>query len=502
MNLNLGTLGPKFVTLRPQQEDVLHRLLKSPHRIDVAALPTGTGKSLLGMAYAHLLEVPTVILTCTKGLQDQYQRDFTIHQDVRGMASYPCRIYDGRVMCDAGPCLDDEPCIWKQAGCAYYDRVKRAGMAPIVVTNYAFWFTHRFDHALGYRELVILDEAHELDSELAKAAGAEFSEREVGFEDGMGEWSFEDWREWAGEKLALTEAVLDRPSTTPFEKRKLRRLKGRLERLVATQAEWVWDYIGDREVRKVRFEPLDLSPYVESHLFRGASKGVLMSATVRPDQVSDLGITDFGFMESDSPFPVERRPIYWVQTGVRLRWDTSERNLRFWADKLDQVIDSRLGYKGIIHTVSYQRARFLEQHSRHSQHFILHDPRTAQATVQRFKEMKAPAILVSPVVHTGYDFPYDAARWQIIGKVPYPDTRSGIAGARQEIDDRWNKKFAARTLVQMAGRVVRSEDDMGETIILDDNVAHVVHRYKLLFPRWWREAFRPTKVVPKMGEGA
>ena len=143
-----------FRKLRPQQEEVLERLMASTHRVDVAALPTGTGKSLLAIAYARMTGLPAVVLTSTRALQDQYALDFPapLTYDVRGMGNYPCRALDTG-SCDVGPCLDGEACVWREAGCAYYDRIRRAAAHPIVVTNYAFWFKHRGEETLGKREL-------------------------------------------------------------------------------------------------------------------------------------------------------------------------------------------------------------------------------------------------------------------------------------------------------------------------------------------------------------
>lgn len=495
MDVDLRELGisPKFKGLRAVQESQLEKLLVSPHRVDVMALPTGTGKSLLGVVYARLVGMPAVILTSTRALQDQYQKDFDdISTDVRGMANYPCRLLEGKAECDVGPCLDGESCVWKEAGCAYFDRLRHGKDSDLVITNYAFWFAHQ-DQILGPRPLVILDEAHELDAELAKQAGVQFRPNEVRFGAGAGERDLDGWREWAEEKVKLVKDVMHRPSTTPFERRKLRNLEERLVRLQYAGSDWVWDLVPDR---LVRFEPLDLSPYVERLLMRGADKVLMMSATVRPDMVMDLGL-EFGFNESDSPFPVERRPIYWMETGLRLSAKTSGRQWKEWVDNIDNVIKTRLEKKGIVHTVSYARAQMLKTRSRFRDKMIVHEPSEARRTVEQFKKAGAPAILVSPVVHTGIDFPFDEARFQIIGKVPFPDTRSGIASARMEKDPLWSKKFAARTLVQMAGRVVRDEADHAETIIVDDNIKFLFSRHKNLFPRWWRKAFQPKVVVPE-----
>jgi Rad3-related DNA helicase len=496
MEIDLQEMGlGKYKELRPQQKEAMTRLMESPHRVDVAALPTGTGKSLLAMVYAKSVGMPTVILTSTKGLQDQYQADFDGTpgiMDLRGAVNYPCRDMAGLQMCDVGRCTDGDFCEWKESGCTYYDRLRKAPEAQIVVTNYSMWFSHRFRNTLGRRDIVVCDEAHELDAEIAKHAGMDFRKKDVEFEPGMEEWCQKEWQKWAHRKWqvaleALKNKFLDYPT-----KRRLRRLASNLGRLAMFDGPLIWDHIQDR---LVRFEPLDLSPFVEPWLLRHAPKGLLMSATVKPYMVEGLGMEDFGFMETDSPFPVEHRPIYWVK-GVRLNSNTSESEWWRWAEKIDEVIEGRRDRKGIVHTVSYQRARMLKDMSKYTMDMIIHDPSNARETVKRFKQAKAPAILVSPSVHTGYDFPYDEAAWQIIGKVPFPDTRSGIARARQELDGRWNVKFAVRTMVQMAGRVVRAEDDLGETIIVDDSFKWLYSRYKPMFPRWLRAAVQNKVETP------
>jgi ATP-dependent DNA helicase DinG len=193
---------------------------------------------------------------------------------------------------------------------------------------------------------------------------------------------------------------------------------------------------------------------------------------------------------------VEKRPIYRLHLGTRINSKTSQTNLLWWVNKIDQVIESRLDRKGIIHTVSYARAKFLQEHSRYGSLMILHESSEIQKAVGEFKGMSAPAILVSPSVHTGFDFPYEDAEWQIIAKVPYPDTRTGIAKARKNADSDWDTRLAVATMVQMAGRVMRAEDDAGETFILDDTMNYVVSRFRGDFPRWFRDAYREVASIP------
>jgi Rad3-related DNA helicase len=126
-------------------------------------------------------------------------------------------------------------------------------------------------------------------------------------------------------------------------------------------------------------------------------------------------------------------------------------------------------------------------------------PTSGEATgrdVEAFKRTPN-AILVSPSVHTGHDFLGDLARYQIIVKVPYPDTRFGLAAARAAEDEDWARRQAATTLVQMSGRIVRGPGDWGETLVIDDNILDLYTRHKYLFPQWFRSAFRSQVEIPE-----
>jgi Rad3-related DNA helicase len=211
----------------------------------------------------------------------------------------------------------------------------------------------------------------------------------------------------------------------------------------------------------------------------------------------DLGLQEFDFLEADSPFPAAQRPIYWLRCGVAMKWSNTKLEREFHVRRLDDVIGKRLDRKGIIHAVSYDRARYIKETSRYGDYMIIHDSDTTRATIEQFKQAAAPAILVSPSVHTGTDFPYDSARWQIIAKLPFPDVRSGIAAARQVRDRTYSTRFAATTIVQMVGRIVRSTDDAGETFIIDDTWEWFYTRNLRLFPKAFKEAHRQVTVAPE-----
>lgn len=497
----------KFSLFRHQQGRAFNSLVNSTKRIDVIAAPVGVGKSLIGVSYAKLMGMRSVINTSTRGLQDQYKRDYSGWgvEDVRGMSNYPCRLLDtGDPVvpgCDQGPCLDGESCVWRDGGCSYYDAWRGAREQDIVVTNYPAWFSHdpaTRKYSLGPRDLVIADEAHELSQIITSAVGVSFTGKEVKRLHGMDLWTVDQWREWGKARAVEADALLKSEKLSRSEKRKLRAIAEKFNRLADAGGDWAhtWTSYGPRW--EVQLEPISPAPYVESWLWRGAQKVVLLSGTIRPAHLAELGYqpSEYNFFETPSPFPASDRPIYRVSLGFRLNAKTSEINLQAWVGKMDQIIRSRQDRKGIIHTVSYSRAEFIKGYSKYGPKMLLHDSQNTREVVEEFKQAPPGMILVSPSVHTGWDFPYEQAEYQIVSKVPFPNTQTGLARARKEHDEHWDTRHAVATLVQSTGRIVRGDGDFGETFIVDDTMNYLWGRHREHFPVWFQQAYRQVESVP------
>lgn len=203
------------------------------------------------------------------------------------------------------------------------------------------------------------------------------------------------------------------------------------------------------------------------------------------------------FHETPSTFPISRRPVIHIKT-VALNHRSDDSHLQLWGDRIDQIIKTRhLDYKGIIHTVSYSRAKWLLDHSEFARYMLLPESRTTQEVVDRFRRADTPSILVSPSVTTGLDFRDDQARWQIIGKLGFPDTRGAVAAARLAQDKDYGPYIAMVGLVQAVGRLVRSESDWGESLITDDNVDWFLRRYSRFAPKSFLESYKSVLTVPK-----
>jgi len=483
----------------------MERLLASQKRFQVLALPTGVGKSLVAMTNALFTGRRTLILTSTKGLQDQYLRDYGDSGlvDVRGMNNYPCELVKPeKLPCSEGPCLDGEQCWLREKGCHYFDQVRRAAAAPLVISNYSYWMTQKKvgRNVLGHFDTIVCDEAHEAPEEVSgflrvvldPTAPPQADLRLPSHGEGL---AIEDWREWAGQEQARLEP-LEQQYPRGHVHRQFKRMREELSRLASCGDDW----IPQRGQRGWEFEPLWPTTYAGEWLWGDIPHVILMSATIRPKTLEQLGLQkpDYDWIECPSPFPVWRRPIIHVPVA-RLSRKTDQGTWLTWVDRIDQIIEGRLDRKGIIHTVSYDRAQFLLQHSQYAAIMMVHTNKTTRATVEQFKSSDAPAVLVSPSVHTGYDFPHELARYQIIGKMPFPVTSSGIARARQQADPDYSKYVAFTKLQQAAGRGNRAPDDYCETFVLDDSVKMVWH-YKDYVSKWFLDAFRSAPCVPAPAE--
>jgi len=101
---------------------------------------------------------------------------------------------------------------------------------------------------------------------------------------------------------------------------------------------------------------------------------------------------------------------------------------------------------------------------------------------------------------TGWDFPDDECRWQIIIKLPYPDTRGNIVKTRAKEDKDFTAYLVMQQLIQAAGRGTRRATDWCETFIIDDNIQWFLGRNQHLSVEWFKGAYKVSRTVPRVLE--
>lgn len=492
-----------YPSWRDGQEDAISETLATDKRFVGMCLSTGMGKTGVYMTLAQMCEGRTAVLTMTKPLQKQISNEFGFTTDIRGKGNYECaelqpggEYFDEESRerdryCDVGPCQNGYQCDLKNGGCDYYDALKTALGSKILLTNYAYWMSSfYFGEGLGDFEMLVLDEAHKSPHALAGFFHTELSATDIATANTPHPKTLDplEWKAWA------RDLKLPKHGT-----RQMETLRSKVRRLLIMDAEW----IGDETEKGISFDPRTPAE-LSRHLFQEVPKIVFVSATVRPKTCELLGVgnEDLYFFEADSNFPVSSRRVTHIQSDppLRLTWRSTPADLRRWVNKVDQIIDRRLDRKGILHTVSYKRARFFAENSRHKACLITHGSSGTEAAIARFKRAEAPAILVSPATTTGYDFPGDQVRYQIIGKIPFPDTQSKIMKIRCKDDKDLSMYLAMQELVQTCGRGVRAGDDWCENLIVDDSAQWFLSKYKRFSPSFFLEGYRRVRMIPEPPE--
>jgi Rad3-related DNA helicase len=511
----------KFQQWRPSQITAIRHILKSKKKFVACSIPTGGGKSLIYTAAARIGNLGRVlILTSTKGLQDQLIADFAANGMVQimGKANYPC--YEQKnSYCDLGPCNFGYECPLKDAGCAYFDSLAIARNSNLVVTNYHYYLKMSSigdqNRALGYFDTVICDEGHELPDILADHISLTLDidkVKEIHDADipNYGQ-DFDKWAIWAKElqqrisaeltslRIAISHRFTSKLATAIAKREKL------VEQLqfvaeIPSRAQYRHFCNYDTENNSIKFGPVEFYRYWSDwEMFNTFRKVIIISATLREKSMYLLGLgpEDYDFLDMPSVFPIENSPKIHVST-IRLNRATSDKELAdVWVKKIDNIIDSRLDRKGIIHVTSYRYAKVIAEYSRHRNlMFVSTGARKNKELVELFKRAKAPAILVGPAFTTGYDFPDEQCQYQIIGKLPFPNIGDTFLQEKAKHDYFLIPYKVAQTLVQATGRGTRHEKDKCENIIIDDCVVDFVARHRQFFPKWWLDGYKSVFTVP------
>lgn len=411
-----------------------------------------------------------------------------------------------------------------------YEIAKSAALrADLAVGNTAYMLTEaNYVGRFGFQEylgkpqfpLFIIDEADTLESVLMGFVEVSLSARSIQ-EYGIGIPQLvskpDSWLTWlvsAKDKLTVLAKrygeevdtyVNDPPPLRT--KRKAERITRDLQTLIYAEKalrtepdNWVLDGYQDGGVT---LKPVTIASHARRLLWQHSTKFLLMSATViSPDQMAqDLGLSEqeWGFVEVDSNFPPERRPVN-VISKANMTNKTKDTEWPKMVRAVSEVLDLHPAERVLVHTVSYPWTRHLHDALRSTPHgprlLSYEDAASRESTLETYKN-RPNAVLLAPSLDRGIDLPYDLCRVVIITKVPYPNLGdkqinkrffgTGASGRN------WYFTETVRSIVQMTGRGMRHRDDYCITYILDSqfrsNVwANPTGRTRL--PKWWVEALR------------
>jgi Rad3-related DNA helicase len=403
--------------------------------------------------------------------------------------------------------------------CAYTVAKNTAIKSTLAVANVAYFLTiANYQNEFTNEPLLIVDEADVLENELMNFIEVVISRKHVAML-GLGKPKLvtkpESWLEWIRQKAVprihneIKHVTKDDVAEmTPGEKKEYRALANALMKLRLIGGwdrkrwEWVEDYEitnwildGYREGRIV-FKPVKVDELAREFLWTHGQKWLLMSASIISAQqmAQDLGLepNEWRSVSIGSTFPVERRPLYVDPTAnmtfAAMR-DTDAKKIML--SRIRKLVDWHSDDRVLVHAVSYPLAKYLASGLKHTGRVITYtNARDREGALAAFRASEN-GVAVAASWDRGVDLPGDECRVQIIPKVPYPALGDKQTSTRlhSKGGQGWFSMLTARTMVQMTGRAMRSEDDFCETYILDQQfITNVYRKNRYLLPEWWQEA--------------
>lgn len=529
-------------SIREQQSKAidfaLNASLNEGKRFIIIEAGTGVGKSAIGLTVARylsknisntagLFEPGSYFLTTQKILQEQYVKDFGGFsgpmKSIKSATNYTCSFNKKTTCAESLRALrttEKGSRFWKACtfNCVY--RTAKDGFlkSPEGVTNFPYFLAEtQYAGKLTPRQVLVIDEAHNVDNELSKFVEVTISNRFcksfLNFEIPKGlttakyvTWIKETYVPTISGKLKHLEQMLEKyvglkekiksgefaSLAKKFEIMdkhvcKVRRFLG-----LYNSENWVMNEIAadGRSGRKIEFKPIDVAPFAEEHLYNFGEIVILMSATILDKDAftESVGIPKdkAAFISLPSPFPVENRPVVFSGMG-KMSSKSIDETLPRMADAVKEILKQHKNEKGIIHCHSYKVANYIKRNVRNSR-LLIHNSVNREAVLEKHLRGKKPTVLISPSMTEGVDLKGDLSRFQIICKVPYPYLGDKLVRKKMNKWKWWYPLQTAKTIVQATGRSVRSKDDTAVTYILDSDFEMFYNRNREMFPEGFKES--------------
>lgn len=501
-------LPEKFPDWRPNQLIVSAKIANSPSYAYLLDAPTGTGKSLIGAAVQRLVDRSVIYLCTTKQLQNQLLGDFPYAKTLYGRSNYPCVLHQSDFpLISAEDCVHttEKPCK-SQNICPYIVAKKAALRAPLAILNTSYYL-HEANYIGGFsdRDLVIVDEFDTLEGQLMNFIEVVITQKQLDslqISPPRFKTKFEAWVDWAVDAIrVVTKQLVEVHSRmadpwAPVDykdmrlEKRLSRLLGKLRFFVKeVDQNWVWYPATD----KWSFKPVWIAKYADAYFWKHSNRILGMSATILDArQVAvNVGLLDRtrDYKILPSPFPKENRPVYYEPcTSVTNKLMSVA--LPKLTKAVANIMEKHPNDKILVHTVSYKIKTYLIEHLPKGR-VISHSAKDRASVLEAYKKADRPLVLLSPSMDRGVDLPDDQCRVVVIAKMPYPDLGDPQVNKRVYASSDGNRWYAHKTVssvVQMAGRGVRSDTDFAITYILDEQFGKIYNEHRGMFPPWFKEA--------------
>ena len=489
--LNILSYFPKPYKPREVQRDTLLELEQAWDKYDVFVinLPVASGKSYIAKTisdYTKAKGQKTAIITPTNLLVDQYRQDFPTLTGIVGKAQYPCSEpgYSNclkataarkRAKCRTLTCSD---CPWRKDNMRFRNPHNKA-----YVTNYHLYISYR-----KYMQTLIADEAHNLVGFLQEFNAVPISRKQWQYpRPGRdGQINRAELKGWLDSLVGIENIIKSKARGSKGIRELYHELRTDSPKYLIKEESSFKD--GEQRYN-LKLCPIDIRAHHPIAWPQGqVSKLVLMSATISPVEIKELGLDKrrVKYIEADSCIPAEQRPVVFNPvasvTGASIN-SSSE----LIAKGVCDILKTRPESKGLVH-VTYAQSRALQKYLRGCDRIMFHDKDNKKSVYTKFRQSTGRPFLIAAGMQEGIDLPGEDYQCQIIGKVPYPDLSEPAVRYRSEQDKQWYSWQATKTMLQACGRICRTPSDFGETIIIDSNFKRLYQNNPGMYPGWFKKS--------------
>jgi len=500
---------------RQYQEEAIQYVLDSSKKIIMLTAPTGSGKSLIALCAGAAMGDLTYTVH-SKTLQNQIVSDFPESKSLFGRSNYTC-LKNQEVSCAECSSTPQAFCSHKKVDCEYELRKKEVLASKFKILNTDYLLSEaNYVGKFSSSPFIVIDEGDILESNLISFISLTFTNyglRRLGLQNMSTELKktskfkdrlLEQWINFGTTAALRVENVLKKitqelesygPDTVNQrqlslikEKINVTRLQERIKLFLDNvSSDWILE---DREDR-LSWRPLWITPELaEKYLFRHGKKFLIMSASFLPAHIEakrlGLDMDDIDYKVLPSTFPVENCRVI-VNSVADLTSKKMGEEVPKLITEIKRILSAHPNERGMIHTVSFKLAQQIYD-SLDDPRLIIHDSSNRQESLDLFLASTTNAVLLSPSMDRGISLDDDLARFQIVCKMPWLSLGDKIVQARvysSALGQQWFQATALLSVLQAAGRAVRSETDSAVCYVLDYQFKKVLFQRPSFLPQWF-----------------
>ena len=511
---------------RGNQEDALRRIraaFEAGNDVVLVRAPTGSGKSLLARAIAGCARQGSQA-SATDAIGAYYTTPQVSQLDdvaadpllddlsiIRGKSNYKC-ILSGETDTPVtqAPCAREREfdCQVKHR-CPYFSDRSIAANQSIAAMTLAYFMQTAGSDVFGTRDVVVIDEAHGLGEWAEMYAAIDLAPDTVPVWDARPAPEIDDV-ETAADYAAGLSRVCDRrlidlraqvelEPEEAAERDRLEELRSDLTwfqeavRDPDSPTTWVVDQ-PDGEGSRTTFKPLNPERFLSHTVWDRGNKFALLSATILNKDAfcasAGLDPDRVALVDLEHTFPVENRPLVDVTQG-KMTYEERDATIPKVAETLVSLMAWHPEEPGLVHCHSYAIQDALADELDAlgvGDRVRSHDSEDRDGQLAAWKRSDDPTVFLSVKMEEALDLDGDLCRWQLLCKAPYPNTRDSRVARRLEDGDwAWYYRSALRTVIQAAGRIVRSPEDHGVTYLADASLLDLFDRARTDMPEWFAE---------------